>query len=91
VARFHRREHGPNRIIGGAAPSKYLLALETRGKIGIPTLDHILATHLIPMALRADNFEAFFEAWRQAIMNLIGEAMGLTPGPATSICGAFLL
>jgi hypothetical protein len=75
-----------NRIIGGAAPSKYLLALETRGKIGIPTLDHILATHLIPSAaLRANNFEAFFEGRRQALMNLIGEAMGKAPAAAVEL------
>jgi hypothetical protein len=66
-----------NRIIGGDAPSKYLLALERRGQIGIPTMEQIMATHLISSAaLRTDNFEAFFEARRQALMDLIGGAMG---------------
>jgi hypothetical protein len=74
-----------NRIIG-AAPSKYLLDFEKRGQIDIPTMDHIMATHLIPsVALRGDNFEAFFEARRQALMNLIGEAMGKAPAAAADL------
>ena len=56
-----------NRIIGGVAPSKYLRSLEKRGEIGTSKMDHILATHLIAAeTLRADNFEAFFEARRHA-------------------------
>jgi hypothetical protein len=75
-----------NRIIGGAAPSKYLFALETRGRIEIPTMDNIMATHLIPSAaLRADNFEAFFEARRQALMDLICGAMGKVPAAAADL------
>jgi hypothetical protein len=75
-----------NRIIGGSAPSKYLLVLEKRGSIGIPTMDQILATHLIPSAaLRADNFDAFFEARRQALMDLISGAMGKAPTAAAEL------
>jgi len=75
-----------NRIIGGAAPSKYLLGLEKRGQISLPTMDQILATHLIAStALRADNFEAFFEARRQALMQLISEAMGKAPASAAEL------
>jgi hypothetical protein len=74
-----------NRIIGGAAPSKYLLALEKRGT-SIPKMDDILATHLISSgALRADNFEAFFEARRQALMDLISGAMGKTQAAAAEL------
>ena len=75
-----------NKIIGGAAPSKYLLALEKRGTVGIATMDQILASHLIASAaLRADNFEAFFEARRQALMDLIGVTMGKAPAAAAEL------
>jgi hypothetical protein len=66
-----------NRIIGGASPAKYLGALERRGGIVSETLDRILATHLISSeALRADDFEAFFEARQKALIELIRTAMG---------------
>jgi len=56
-----------NRIIGGVAPSKYLRSLEKRGEICTSKMDHILVTHLIVAGtLRADNFEAFFEARRHS-------------------------
>jgi hypothetical protein len=75
-----------NRIIGGDAPSKYLLALEKRGQINTATMDEIMATHLIAAeALRADNFDAFFEARRQALMDLICEAMGKAPAAAADL------
>jgi hypothetical protein len=69
---FQSSEH-----VRDITPSKYLLALEKRGVIAIRTMDDILATHLISSAaLRSDNFEAFFDARRQALMDLISEAMG---------------
>jgi hypothetical protein len=43
-------------------------------------MNEILATHLISAdALRADNFEAFFDARRKALLHLIGAAMGKAP------------
>ena len=72
-----------NRIIGGASPVKYLAALEWRGGIAPETLNRILATHLISTeTLRADDFEAFFEARREALVELIRTAMGKTVAPA---------
>jgi hypothetical protein len=66
-----------NRIIGGAPPAKYLAAFERRGGIAPDTLDRVLATHLIfTEALRVDNFVAFFEARREALIELIRTAMG---------------
>jgi hypothetical protein len=71
-----------NRIIGGASPAKYLDSLERRAGIGSETLGRILATHLISNeALRADNFEAFFEARRDGLIELIRTAMGKTVAP----------
>ena len=72
-----------NRIIGGASPAKYLAALERRAGVGSETLDRILATHLISAeTLHADDFEAFFEARREALIELIRTAMGKTVAPA---------
>jgi hypothetical protein len=69
-----------NKIVGGAAPSKYLLALEKRGQISVSAMDQILSTHLIQSdALRADNFETFFEARGKALLDLISAAMGKAP------------
>jgi hypothetical protein len=49
-------------------------------------MDHILATHLIAAeTLRADNFEAFFEARRHGLLDLIGKAMGKSPVAAAEL------
>jgi hypothetical protein len=76
-----------NRIIGGAAPSKYLAKLEA-GKTGsngqieeppIPStvLDGYLGSHCIPVdLLRADNFEAFMDKRRAQLLTLIANASG---------------
>jgi hypothetical protein len=49
-------------------------------------MDQILATHLVPSAaLRADDFEAFFEARRQALIDLISGAMGKAPAVAAEL------
>ncbi|MGO9233030.1 MAG: DUF262 domain-containing protein [Methylocella sp.] len=77
---------GTNRSIGGVAPSKYLLSLEKRGQIAASKMVDILSTHLISCeALRADNFEAFFEARRRDLLDLIGKAMGKTPVAAAEL------
>ena len=69
-----------NRIIGGVAPSTYLLALEKRGNVFTAAMDAILSTHLIlPEALRENNFEEFFEARHKALLDLITTAMGKAP------------
>jgi hypothetical protein len=70
------------RIIGGAPSAKYLAVLERRGGITPETLDRILATHRISTeALRADNFGAFFEARRAALIELIRTVMCKTVAP----------
>jgi hypothetical protein len=78
---LHRQEDGylgaTNRIVGGPPPAKNLAALERRGGIAPETLDRILATHLISTeALRAADFEAFFEARQKALIELIRTARG---------------
>jgi hypothetical protein len=64
-----------NKIIGGAAPSYYLGRLTN--SIDVTTLDACLRSHAIPVAeLRADDFDRFFAARKEALLTLIEEAMG---------------
>lgn len=76
-----------NRIIGGAAPSKYLAKLEAgkagpNGQIEEPPIDRValdgyLASHCIPAAyLRADDFDSFMKERRSALLKLIANATG---------------
>ena len=66
-----------NRIIGGNGPSTYLATIERRYSPSSAQLDAILKTHVIdPPALRADNFEAFFQARYNALLDRIEKAMG---------------
>ena len=65
-----------NRIIGGKAPSDYLPRLEARD-IDRETLNQILQAHwLNPILLRADDFAESFMQRGEAMMGLIGKAMG---------------
>jgi hypothetical protein len=64
-----------NRMIGGEAPSTYLPRVQKRAGIDAPQLDVLLKTHAVdPVALRADDFEAFFAARLEAIVGLIEAA-----------------
>ncbi len=64
-----------NRMIGGNAPSAYLAGLEK--KIEPARLDEILRSHRIdPSALRSDDFDRFFAARSQALLEKIEKAMG---------------
>lgn len=66
-----------NIVIGDDAPSAYLKRIEEKHKTSSAELDSILRTHLIdPEHLRADDFEAFFEARAEEISSLVADAMG---------------
>ncbi|KIV66977.1 protein of unknown function DUF262 [Rhizobium sp. UR51a] len=70
-----------NRIIGGVAPSAYLLKLEIgsadASAIDPAKLSGFLTSHLIePTLLRGDDFAAFMDARQKALLNLIEHAMG---------------
>jgi len=68
-----------NRSIGGAAPSKYLGAIEKKAQIGSAQLDRLLEGHLVPAErLRADEFDRFFVERRERLCVLVEEAMGKT-------------
>ena len=74
-----------NNAIGSRPPSVYLAQLEQKG-IARKRLNVILRSHLIePDTLWADDFEAFFQARSQALVNLIGQRMGkpITPEPTS--------
>jgi hypothetical protein len=65
-----------NNQVGNRPPGVYLADLEQKG-ISRERLDDILRSHLIePEALRADDFEAFFNARSQVLTDLVGRVMG---------------
>lgn len=65
-----------NKFLGGKAPSDYLAQLEDQG-LSRPRIDEILRSHAIePMTLRTNDFETFFELRTQALLKLVGQAMG---------------
>jgi len=66
-----------NRKIGGNAPSVYLEKIQKDAKITPKRLDEIMISHILdPALVRADNFEAFFTARKEAILQRIEGAMG---------------
>ena len=66
-----------NRNIGGRAPSEYLSRIQQELGIDDTVMDKILASHLISAkALRADKFQVFYEARKEALLNAIEEVMG---------------
>ena len=69
--------YATNRRIGGRAPSVYLPILERHADIPAEQLDQILTTHLIDAeALRANDFNRFFEDRKRSLLAVISAAMG---------------
>jgi hypothetical protein len=68
-----------NRMIGGEAPATYLQKIQDHKFVKIDDLqmNQILETHRIPaQALRANDFEAFYQQRKQALLALIEAVMG---------------
>jgi len=68
-----------NRMIGGEAPATYLKKIQDHKFVKIDDLqmNQILETHRIPaQALRANDFEAFYQQRKQALLALIETVMG---------------
>ena len=66
-----------NRIIGGRAPSSYLMKFEEEKELPTVNLDDILRSHLIePGLLRSDDFDRFIIDRASRILDLIESAMG---------------
>jgi len=76
-----------NRKIGGQAPSKYLPRIEKEAETTATELRTRIAQHHIDFdALASDDFDSYFEHRRQALLTLIGEAMGKgTPEAVPSV------
>lgn len=63
--------------IGGRAPSEYTVRIERSTDITSEKLNSHLQSHFIdPELLRKDDFDGFFEARRQALLERIKQAMG---------------
>jgi len=68
-----------NRMIGGAAPSQYLQKLQNHRQVQLrdSEMDAILVSHLIPAgALRADDFDLFYQKRKEELLSLIERVMG---------------
>lgn len=66
-----------NRSIGGAAPSVYAKQLEKSAQVTAEKLDGLFAGHAIDSgALRADDFDGFFDLRREALCRFIEQATG---------------
>lgn len=68
-----------NRMIGGFAPSIYLAKLQNHTQVQLTDdqMDTIVGSHLIDAAaLRADDFERFYQKRKTALVNLVERAMG---------------
>ena len=64
-----------NRIIGGNAPSQYIGSLERNHGVASEILNECLVSHQIDVdAIRADDFDAYFEARRNALLDLVEAA-----------------
>ena len=63
--------------VGKRAPSVYLDAIQNRHNLTADELDAILKTHVIdPVILRSDDFERFYEARFEQLLQRIEGAMG---------------
>ena len=68
-----------NRMIGGRAPSHYLRQIREHEEAAISVREQeaILASHFIDTAaLKADDFQSFYEVRKQSLLKLVEQAMG---------------
>ena len=71
--------YSTNREIGGAAPSKYLSKIETKGQVSHADLDDYLSTHLINSDFcRNDDFTGHIISRAKFLLDEIENAMGKT-------------
>ncbi|MCO5994766.1 GmrSD restriction endonuclease domain-containing protein [Actinoallomurus rhizosphaericola] len=66
-----------NRVIGGRAPSEYLSRLANSAGVDDTTIDAHVTSHLAePRLMREDDFDAFFQDRKRALLGEIADAMG---------------
>lgn len=64
-------------MIGSNPPSVYIARIQKKAEISEERMDEILRSHLIdPVALRGDDFDTFFQARKEALLDRIEKAMG---------------
>lgn len=71
-----------NRMIGGDAPAHYLARLQGHKQVLLDdaAMNTILEGHRIPTdALRADDFDAFYQQRKRLLLEIIEKAMGKKP------------
>lgn len=66
-----------NRMVGGVAPSVYLLRIAKSAEIDDTEMDRVLHSHVIdPLNLRNDDFEGFFSTRSEGLLARIEAATG---------------
>jgi hypothetical protein len=82
-----------NRMIGGSAPATYLQTIRDKENIDEHRQGEILASHVINVsALHANDFKAFYDARKEALLRriekatgkMIGRMAGTAPDPESS-------
>jgi len=72
--------YSTNRMIGGDSPISYLPRVERAAGATREELNAIIAAHAIdPASLWSGDFDSFFKTRWEALLTLIGEAMGKEP------------
>lgn len=72
--------YSTNRTIGGDSPSAYMPRVDKAAGVSPTSVDAVVARHAIdPAALRAADFETFFQHRWEALLGLIETAMGKEP------------
>ncbi|AKL94718.1 hypothetical protein CACET_c12530 [Clostridium aceticum] len=81
-----------NRILGGSAPSHYLMQIEKNNRVSGTQLDIHVASHLIHISsIRSDNFQEFLIYRAKALLDIISQAMGksITNRDSDEVVAAF--
>lgn len=66
-----------NRFISAKAPSRYVGELAQKAQLDLAETRDAIRAHLVPVEqLEADDFAGFFEARKNALLEVIGAAMG---------------
>ena len=67
-----------NRMIGGKAPSNYLISIQSHNQVGLDdtAMNEILKSHLIdPQSLRGDAFDGFYELRKESLLKIVEEKL----------------
>lgn len=66
-----------NRFISAKAPSRYVRELAAKAQVELDEVRGAIRTHLVPVELlESDDFDGFFAARKDSLLEVIGSAMG---------------